>query len=123
MPNLAYDAASNFIAGPRAVLNFPLVDYEQVEPPRRPPEWVIESCSELAVETMSGPPSLAFERYVLRNQKPDTLERHIAVFSEEELISSSFHKNILKDDDDATSVKSLITDDVDEKEHQQDELA
>ena len=91
----AYDAAANFIAGPKATLNFPLTDYEVVEPPRKPPEWIIEVSSRV---NLGVAPSLAFERYVLRNQKPETEERSASLFLEEDLLTASFEKHIAKGD-------------------------
>jgi len=38
----AYDAAASFISGSRAVVNFPEVNYDIVNVPRTPPQWLIE---------------------------------------------------------------------------------
>ena len=39
---VAYDAASWFIQGNKAVVNFPDTNYDVVDVPRPPPKWLIE---------------------------------------------------------------------------------
>ena len=40
---MAYDAASWFIMGAMAVVNFPGNDYDVIELPRPPPQWLVAS--------------------------------------------------------------------------------
>jgi len=43
----AYDCASWFIYGAKAVINFPSVSYENLTPPRNPPSWLMDALLDL----------------------------------------------------------------------------
>jgi len=39
----AYDAASWFVLGTKAVVNFPDTDFDHVDVPRAPPQWLVDA--------------------------------------------------------------------------------
>jgi hypothetical protein len=43
----SYDAASWFVSGPKAIVNFPSISYDVVDPPRTPPPWLIQRLIEV----------------------------------------------------------------------------
>ena len=66
----AYDAASFFCAGARAIVNFPNQSYELVELPRQPPEWLIEH---LLLQASQGLIELSSSLRRWVNKNPDAL--------------------------------------------------
>ena len=66
----AYDAASFFCAGARAIVNFPNQSYELVELPRQPPEWLIEH---LVLQASKGLIELSSSLRRWVNKNPDAV--------------------------------------------------
>jgi len=66
----AYDAASFFCAGARAIVNFPNQSYELAEPPRQPPEWLIEH---LVLQASQGLIELSSSLRRWVNKNPDAV--------------------------------------------------